>query len=79
MYTKFINTLDGANGKRIDKLIKDMAPYRKKHLIFEWVPTANSYHLKLNFEDVQYMDIFLRTEKDKDGKDVTYTLEEVAY
>ena len=77
MYTKFNNTLDGANGKRIDKWIEDKAPYRKEHIIFEWVPMANSYHLKLNREGVQYMDIFPRTEKEKDGKDVTYTLQEL--
>lgn len=61
MYCIFedVNDIRGGGGKRFVEWKNDGIG-RGKYIIFEWVKNVDEYDLKINNEEVMYMDIFFR-------------------
>ena len=77
MYRTFedVNDIRGGQGKRLSDW-KSAVTKKGHHPYFEWVPNADSYDLKINNENVEYLDVFNRTQQTSSGP-ITYFLEEL--
>ena len=77
MYRMFedVNDIREGQGKRLADW-KSAVIKKGHHPYFEWVPNADSYDLKINNENVQYLDVFNNTEQSSSGP-VNYFLEEL--
>ena len=77
MYRTFedVNDIKGGQGKRLSDW-KSAVTKKGHHPYFEWVPNADSYDLKINNENVEYLDVFNRTQQTSSGP-ITYFLEEL--
>ena len=77
MYRTFedVNDIRGGQGKRLSDW-KSAVTKKGHHPYFEWVPNADSYDLKVNNENVEYLDVFNRTQQTSSGP-ITYFLEEL--
>ena len=77
MYRTFeaVNDIRGGQGKRLSDW-KSAVTKKEHHPYFEWVPNADSYDLKINNENVEYLDVFNRTQQTSSGP-ITYFLEEL--
>ena len=77
MYRTFedVNDIRGGQGKRLADW-KSAVTKKGHYLYFESVPNADNYDLKINNENVVYLDVFNQTRQASSGP-VTYFLEEL--
>lgn len=71
-----VNDIRGGGGKRLAEWKND-GTGRGKHTNFELVKNADEYDLKINNEEVVYMDVFPRKRKDVMSVEKEYSLEEL--
>ena len=77
MYRTFedVNDIRGGQGKRLADW-KSAVTKKGHHPYLEWVPNADNCDLKINNENVVYLDVFNQTRQTSSGP-VTYFLEEL--